>query len=166
MPNLKKIIDVTRVLSVIVLSQIYLALALVGAHYIIDGRCQLELVPWFLMISAFCNFSWHPWRSAKHDLLRNPSLTAKIEVRPSMEMQGVNLGLAIFGSFAVFSQYSTWNYEDVSSESYCETIPYVLAFAMVVHQWLLVAIFVIKLVGFYCWAFWTTQQILMLKYTD
>ena len=162
----KKILYVVRVLAVAVMSQLYLALGLAGAHYIYEGRCQLIEIPVFLTIAAFINFTFQPWRAAKRALLQNPLMMADIAIRPSTNTLGVNLSLVICGSIVVFGDYSTWDYHDTSARTYCEILPFVLAFAMVIHQWLLVAIFVVELVGFYVWAFWIFQQILMLQCTD
>ena len=163
MDLVKKIVNAVRVAAVIVTSQIYLGLVFVGGHCILSDSCKLVQVPMFLMISAFANFCYQPWREAQFELLKNPSLTAKFRIRTSASNQGINFCLALCGSVVVFGQFSTWNYQDTSAETYCELTSFMLAFVLVVHQWILVTIFLAKVIGFYTWAFWTFQQILMLK---
>ena len=45
-------------------------------------------------------------------------------------------GVLIWASVVVFGAYKTWEYEDNSSENFCEYTPYMFAFVILIIQWL------------------------------
>ena len=44
-------------------------------------------------------------------------------------------GVQIWASVVVFGAYSTWEYEDKSSENFCEYTPYMFAFVILIIKW-------------------------------
>ena len=49
-------------------------------------------------------------------------------------------GVQIWASVVVFGAYSTWEYNDKSSEFFCEYVPFMFAFSTLIINWLLLAI--------------------------
>ena len=74
-------------------------------------------------------------------------------------MLGTCLGLTIWGSTVVFRSYGTWTYDPKASNSelHCNFMPYTLAFAFLVIQWiifiLLMPIFCICMCNCLCTTF-------------
>ena len=46
-------------------------------------------------------------------------------------------GVLIWASVVVFGAYKTWEYEDKSSENFCEYTPYMFAFVILIIKWVL-----------------------------
>jgi hypothetical protein len=46
-------------------------------------------------------------------------------------------GVQIWASVVVFGAYQTWEYEDNSSENYCEYTPFMFAFVILIIKWVL-----------------------------
>ena len=46
-------------------------------------------------------------------------------------------GVQIWASVVVFGAYKTWEYEDNSSENFCEYTPYMFAFVILIIKWVL-----------------------------
>ena len=44
-------------------------------------------------------------------------------------------GVQIWASVVVFGAYSTWEYDDKSSENFCEYTPYMFAFVILIIKW-------------------------------
>ena len=44
-------------------------------------------------------------------------------------------GVQIWASVVVFGAYKTWEYEDNSSENFCEYTPFMFAFVILIIQW-------------------------------
>jgi hypothetical protein len=44
-------------------------------------------------------------------------------------------GVQIWASVVVFGAYKTWEYEDNSSENFCEYTPFMLAFVILIIKW-------------------------------
>ena len=44
-------------------------------------------------------------------------------------------GVLIWASVVVFGAYKTWDYEDKSSENFCEYTPFMLAFVILIIKW-------------------------------
>ena len=47
----------------------------------------------------------------------------------------VQFGVQIWASVIVFGAYKTWEYEDNSSENFCEYTPFMLAFVILIIKW-------------------------------
>ena len=50
-------------------------------------------------------------------------------------------GVQIWASVVVFGAYKTWEYEDISSENFCEYTPFMFAFVILIIQWVVFGLF-------------------------
>ena len=55
----------------------------------------------------------------------------------------LELGLLIWGSFAILSEYTLWQYTIQDQQGYCPRVPYLTAFVYLVAHWILMGVVVI-----------------------